>query len=91
MEVEVLAANPSALPRMETHAGKKGTTLQAVLSHFDKQAGFPFAWFFYMTARQYVPPLMGEAVHRDLDSDFAFLPYRDAAVLRDWITDPYFV
>lgn len=91
LDVAVLPANSTALPRMEAHAGKRGTTLQAALSHFDRQAGFPFAWFFFMAARRYVPPLLGEAVHRDLTGDFAYLPYRDFATLTEWVADPYFV
>jgi hypothetical protein len=91
MDVAVMPVRGVALPRMETHAGKKGTALQAALGHFDKQAGFPFAWFFYMAAKLYVPPILGDAVYKDLDSDFAYLPHRDATVLREWVADPYFV
>jgi hypothetical protein len=91
MDVAVMPVRGTALPRMETHAGKKGTALQSALGHFDKQAGFPFAWFFYMAAKLYVPPLLGDAVHQDLDGDFAYLPHRDATVLREWVADPYFV
>lgn len=91
MDVAAMAVNAAPLPRMESYAGKKGTALQSALSHFDKHAGFTFAWFFYMAAKQYVPTLLGEAVDKDLDGDFAYLPYRDTAVLKDWIADPYFV
>lgn len=91
MDVGVMAVQPQVLPLMEHHSTKKGTALQAALAHFDRQAGFPFAWYFYMVAKRYVPPLLAESVHRDLDGDFAYLPHRDAAVLRDWIADPYFV
>ncbi len=91
MDVAAMAVNHAPLPRMEANVGKKGTALQSALGHFDKHAGFPFAWFFYMVAKLYVPPMLGEAVHRDLDGDFAYLPHRDTAILRDWIADPYFV
>lgn len=91
MDVAVMPVRSTPLPRMESNAGRKGTALQGVLGHFDKQAGFPFAWFFYMVAKQYVPPLLGDAVYKDLDSDFAYLPHRDATVLREWVADPYFV
>lgn len=91
MDVAVMPVNSTPLPRMETQAGRKSTALQSALGHFDKQAGFPFAWFFYMAAKQYVPPLFGDAVYKDLDTDFAYLPYRDATILREWVADPYFV
>ena len=91
MDVAVMPVHVGALPRMESSTGRKGTALQSALSHFDKQAGFPFAWFFYMAAKLYVPPVLGDAVYKDLDSDFAYLPFRDATVLREWVADPYFV
>jgi hypothetical protein len=91
MDVTVMPVHHASRPRLESAAGRRGTGLQASLHHFDKQAGFPFAWFFYMVARLYVPVLIGEAVHQDLDGDFAYLPHRDAVVLKEWIADPYFV
>jgi hypothetical protein len=91
MDVAVMPVRATPLPRMEANSGKKGTALQAALGHFDKHAGFPFAWFFYMAAKQYVPPVLGDTVYKDLDSEFAYLPHRDATVLREWVADPYFV
>ncbi len=92
MDVAAMAVHRgAALPRMESNLGKKGTALQTALGQFDKHAGFPFAWFFYMAAKLYVPPLLGETVQKDLDGDFAYLPFRDTTVLREWVTDPYFV
>lgn len=91
MDVGVMAVATAAMPRMENSISKRGTALQSALGHFDKQAGYPFAWFFYMVSKHYVPPLLGEAVHQDLDGDFAYLPHRDATVLREWAAEPYFV
>ena len=36
-----------------------------------------------------VSPHSAEAVFRDISGDFAYLPERDEAVLRDWIATPY--
>mgnify|MGYP006271426595 FL=1 len=47
------------------------------------------AWFFYMTKAKGVSPHCAEAVFKDLENDFAYLPARDEAVLRDWIAKPY--
>lgn len=90
MDVAVLPG-PTLLPRLDFLADTKGAHLRSVLTHFDRRAGFPFAWFFYMAARRHVPPLLGEAVYRNLEGDFADLSHRDAAILREWIADPYFV
>jgi hypothetical protein len=30
-----------------------------------------------------------ESVYKDISGDFAYLPERDEAVLRDWIAGPY--
>jgi hypothetical protein len=36
-----------------------------------------------------VSPHVGEAVNRDLSKDYAYLPDRDAAVLKQWAMTPY--
>ncbi|TAN48865.1 MAG: hypothetical protein EPN21_13780 [Methylococcaceae bacterium] len=88
MNVAVVNNRSKDLPQLEGAAGKKGKALVALLHRFDSQAGYPFAWFFYMT-RGLVPAYVGEAVHRDLSKDFAYLPDCDTAVLRRWMEAPY--
>ncbi len=73
---------------MEGAEGRKGKALATLISRFDSQAGFPFAWYFYMLTG-WVSPHVGEAVQRDLSKDYAYLPDRDAAVLRHWADAPY--
>jgi hypothetical protein len=77
------------LPYLEDFAGKKGAALSNVLTRFDRQAGYPFAWFFYMLKGKLVSTHSAESVYRDIADDFAYLPERDEAVLRDWIAQPY--
>ena len=77
------------LPHLEDFAGKKGSALSNILTRFDRQAGYPFAWFFYMVKGKLVSTHSAESVYRDISSDFAYLPERDEAVLRDWIAPPY--
>lgn len=88
MNVAVVNNRSCDVPQLEGAAGKKGKALAALLSRFDTQAGYPFAWFFYM-AKGLVPAYVGEAVHRDLAKDYAYLPDRDTAVLRRWMAAPY--
>jgi hypothetical protein len=36
-----------------------------------------------------VSPHVGVSVSRDLSGDYAYLPDRDATVLKRWMADPY--
>lgn len=88
MNVEVVSNRNGDLPRLESPEGKKGKALQALITRFDSQAGYPFAWFFFMV-KGLVSPHVGVSVHRDLSGDYAYLPEKDAAVLKRWIANPY--
>ena len=87
--MEIINIHQNNLPHLEDFAGKKGSTLSNILTRFDRHAGYPFAWFFYMLKGQLVSTHSADSVYRDLSNDFAYLPQRDEAVLRDWIAQPY--
>jgi hypothetical protein len=89
MDVEVVN-NRRDMPYLESPEAKRGKALSALISRFDSQAGYPFAWYFYML-KGWVSPHVGEAVHWDISKDFAYLPERDAALLRQWAEAPYCV
>lgn len=89
VNVELVNTNPNNLPHLENFAGKKGSALSNVLNRFDRQAGYPFAWYFYMLKGKLVSTHSAESVYRDIAGDFAYLPQRDEAILRDWIASPY--
>jgi hypothetical protein len=89
VNVEIVNTHKNNLPHLEDFAGKKGSALSNVLSRFDRQAGYPFAWFFYMVKGKLVSTYSAESVYKDISGDFAYLPERDEAVLRDWISTPY--
>ncbi len=89
VNVEIVNTHQHNLPHLEDFAGKKGSVLSNVLNRFDRQAGYPFAWFFYMLKGKLVSTHSAESVYRDISGDFAYLPKRDEAVLRDWIASPY--
>ncbi len=63
--------------------------LNNLLTRFDRQAGYPFAWFFYMLEGKRVSPQCAVSVFEDISGDFSYLPERDALVLKEWITSPY--
>lgn len=87
--VEIINTHQADLLDLEHVAGKKGTALGTIFTRFDRQVGYPFAWFFYMLKSKRVSPQSAEAAFRDLANDFAYLPERDEAILRDWIASPY--
>jgi hypothetical protein len=88
MNVDVVRNQKRDVPRLESPEAKKGKALAALISRFDSQAGYPFAWFFHMVKGQ-VSPHVGESVYRDMMKDYAYLPERDTTVLKRWIARPY--
>lgn len=89
VNVEIINTHKNNLPHLEDFTGKKGNTLSNLLSRFDRQVGYPFAWFFYMAKGKLVSTHSAESVYRDISNDFAYLPERDERILRDWIAAPY--
>jgi len=91
INVEIIGTRQKNLPQLDDINGKKGPALQNLLNRFDRQAGYPFAWFFYMAKGKRVLPHCGVAVYKDISGDFSYLPERDVAILKDWINTPYSV
>ncbi len=89
INAEIINVQQKQLPHLEDLVSKKGDNLNNLLMRFDRQAGYPFAWFFYMVKGKLVSPHNAEAVYQDITGDFSYLPKRDEAVLRDWISSPY--
>jgi len=91
INVEIINTQQKNLPQLDDINGKKGPALQNLLTRFDRQAGYPFAWFFYMAKSRLVSPHCGVAVFKDISDGFSYLPERDIAILKDWINTPYSV
>jgi hypothetical protein len=91
VNVELINTQQKNVPQLEDVSGKKGTSLHNLLTRFDRQAGYPFAWFFYMLKGKLVPPNCGVAVFKDISGDFSYLPERDIAIIKDWVNTPYSV
>jgi hypothetical protein len=91
INIELINTQQKQVPQLDDISGKKGIALHNLLTRFDRQAGYPFAWFFYMVKGKLVSPHCGVAVFKDISGDFSYLPERDAAVLKDWISAPYSV
>jgi len=91
INIELINTQSKNIPRLDDIAGKKGVALHNLLTRFDRQAGYAFAWFFYLLKGKLVTPQTGAAVFKDISGDFSYLPERDIAVLKDWINTPYSV
>lgn len=90
----ILQATPVAAlnglpPKFVSTYGAKGLALNEALQRFDRQAGYPMAWFFHMLTTKTVPHAVAYAVLDDVHGGFSYLPERDVNVLKDWMRRPY--
>ena len=90
----ILQATPVAAlnglpPKFESVFGAQGLALQRALQNFDRQAGYPMAWFFHMLTTKTVPHALANAVIEDVQGGFGYLPERDVKVVKDWLHRPY--
>lgn len=90
----ILQATPVAAvngvpPKFVSAYGAKGLVLNEALQRFDRQAGYPMAWFFHMLTTKAVPHAVAHAVVDDVQGGFSYLPERDVKVLKDWMHRPY--
>jgi hypothetical protein len=84
-----VAALNGISPKFESGFGARGLALHDALTRFDRQVGYPMAWFFHMITGKAVPHALAVAVVEDMQSGFSYLPERDLAVLKDWLHRPY--
>ncbi len=84
-----IATLAGELPDFEAADGTSGLKLSEALIHFDRAAGYPMAWYFNMLTSKAVPHWVAQAVVEDSLSGFAYLPQRDAEVVRSWLHRPY--
>ncbi|WP_091932060.1 hypothetical protein [Propionivibrio dicarboxylicus] len=84
-----VAALNGPSPKFLSAYGAKGLALAEALQQFDRQAGYPMAWFFHMLTTKSVPQAVAYAVIDDVQDGFAYLPERDVKVLRNWLHRPF--
>jgi hypothetical protein len=90
----ILQATPVAAvngvpPHFEGAYGVRGLALHEALQRFDREAGYPMAWFFHMLTTKTVPHAVAAAVMDDMQTGFGYLPDRDVQVVRDWLHRPF--
>jgi hypothetical protein len=91
---QILSATPVAAivgssPKFEGGFGARGLALAGALQRFDRQAGYPMAWFFHMLTTKAVPHAVAAVVVEDMQGGFAYLPDRDVQVIKNWLFRPY--
>lgn len=78
-------------PVFDTVQGARELKLHSALQAFDREAGYPLAWFFHMLTTKAVPHWVAQIVVEDALAGFAYLPQRDIDVVRHWLHRPYTV
>lgn len=76
-------------PEFDAAPSTSGLKLNAALSHFDREAGYPMAWYFHMLTTKAVPHWVAQTVVEDALAGFAYLPQRDVDTVRSWLHRPY--
>ena len=89
LQATPVAAMNGPAPKFSGHYGVKGLALNDALQRFDRQAGYPMAWFFHMLTTKSVPQAVAHAVIDDLQGGFHYLPERDVKVLKAWLHRPF--
>ncbi len=79
------------LPTLPEGELLQGAELANAIHSYDRQIGYPFAWFFIMLSRKAANFRLAEAVLRDQMEAYDYLPARDLKVLRSWEERPYAV
>jgi hypothetical protein len=86
--IATLAGDP---PEFEASPGTTGLKLQQALTHFDREVGYPLAWYFHMLTTKAVPHWVAQTAVEDALSGFAYLPQKDVDIVRSWLHRPYAV
>ena len=77
------------LPNLPHVPGIHGAELAKTIHSFDRQVGYPFAWYFFMLTHKGVDTSVAEDVMRDQMGAYDYLPARDLKILRAWEQRPY--
>ncbi|MBF0255503.1 MAG: hypothetical protein HQL47_03375 [Gammaproteobacteria bacterium] len=67
----------------------RGTDLANAIHGYDRQLGYPFAWYFMMLGQKSKHYGLADAVLADQMGAYEYLPARDLKVLRHWEKQPY--
>lgn len=77
------------LPKVNSGKCKTVYGLMEKLQEFDRKAGYPFAWYFYMLHGNRLGDAAGERVAEAVESGQFRIPVHDEKVLQRWCQHPY--
>lgn len=86
-----VATDDCALPKPGVGAVERGAALATRLHGFDREAGYPMAWYFHLLAAPGAAMQIIPAVLEDHADGYDYLPPADLDVLRRWQEFPYAV
>lgn len=86
-----IATLPGEPPEFTADTDCMGLRLQEALHHFDREVGYPMAWYFHMLTTRAVPHWVAQTVVEDALGGYAYLPQRDIDVVRTWLHRPFSV
>lgn len=66
-----------------------GAPLANYLQQYNRDAGFPLAWYFQMLLQKKRMVTLAQTVYVDYQRSYRYLADRDLAVLENWIRNPY--
>gem|GEM_PF-144972 len=89
MLAQPVTTHTGEIPRLEKEQVCHGSTLANMIHGFDRDMGYPMAWYFYMLTHSNVPYQLVEAIHNDQMGAYDYLPAKDLKVLIDWYDKPY--
>jgi hypothetical protein len=78
-----------ALPRSSKARLHNDPELRDWIGHFDRRAGHPMAWYFFMLHGNWITDRIGERVLESLSRGTIDLPDLDRSVLQRWGERPY--
>lgn len=78
-----------APPRFTARQGTSGLALNEALAAFDRQVGYPLAWYFHLLTTRAVPHWVAITAAEDASAGFSYLPERDLLLVRQWLHKPY--
>jgi hypothetical protein len=91
IQAQPVSTQAGPIPRLEKSEITRGSKLANMIHGFDRDMGYPMAWYFYMLTHSAVPYQLVEAIHRDQMGAYDYLPARDLKILIDWYNKPYSV
>lgn len=89
MLAKPICTHSRQIPRLEKEQISRGSRLANMIHGFDRDMGYPMAWYFYMLTHSNVPYQLVQAIHDDQMGAYDYLPAKDLKVLIDWYNRPY--